>query len=740
VSARADGSAPFRIPPHAREAYLRSRFHFGMGVREAAAAARISRGTGYRIEALVTDGAIDPAAELSPRNGRADKGRAPRNPKVAASPAGPAPGVDLVVPEPLRPVDLGELARAALEDFGLFRSWYLGRVRSPWQEEAARRMVEYLTTPRREFVVVNAPPGPGKSTLFTHDLIVWMICRDRRIRVLVGSRSEKLAAKYTGRIRRTLSRLTPPIPPEASVKRGLAVPARGVLSLDYGRFAPLSTQRWGTQREVWSKLEMTVATLDEEAPTDKEATVTAFGFDTKKLGPRYDLIVWDDLVDARTARSMDASANLASDYEDEGETRLDPGGLLILQGQRLRANDLYRHCLDKLVPVMLDDTPGVDYDPGLVVGELAPGPGEEEEDENAPIYKEKVLPHDVEYGGIPVRLAGGPGAGELLGWRHKYHHVVYPAHFEDRCTGAHGRDAPAALDPERPGGCLLDPVRLPWYELMGHASANPTRFRVLYQQEDVDPEGVLVRHIWIDGGRDPATGEEYPGCWDTERGRGDIPHGAPLTARSVMSIDPSPSNWWAFQWWLYDPPTERQWLVDLVRRTAAAPDFVDWDYDGERWVGMLEEWWARSVRLGRRITHVIVEDNAAQRFLFAYAHVKRWSQERSVSVIPHNTGPIKTDPDRGPEILKSHYRFGRVRLPGNFAAGGREVSNPLVAEVTRYPDGTTDDQVMAQWFLNYQAARIWPKRQTENVTRLRRPSWLAADTEARVHPLFARSS
>ena len=61
-------------------------------------------------------------------------------------------------------------AQRALEDFGYFRQRYFARSTSPWAEEAAYKILELANSPQKEYVVVNCPPGVGKSTFFTHDL------------------------------------------------------------------------------------------------------------------------------------------------------------------------------------------------------------------------------------------------------------------------------------------------------------------------------------------------------------------------------------------------------------------------------------------------------------------------------------------------------------------------------------------------------------------------------------------
>ena len=87
-------------------------------------------------------------------------------------------------------------AQHGKEDFAFFREYYLGRVPSPWQVEAALELVKLLESEEKEFVVVNVPPGAGKSTLF-HDVAVWAIVRDRKIRIMIGSVSQNMAKLYS---------------------------------------------------------------------------------------------------------------------------------------------------------------------------------------------------------------------------------------------------------------------------------------------------------------------------------------------------------------------------------------------------------------------------------------------------------------------------------------------------------------------------------------------------------------
>ena len=273
--------------------------------------------------------------------------------------------------EPLAPSEYSNEALAALEDFAYFRKRYFGRDATPWQEQAANQLLERLETPHKEFVVVNCPPGSGKSTLFAHDIPVWMATRNRSLRCMIGSYTERQAVQYIGRIRRTFTRKTP------------IAGAESTLIKDFGGFRPLL-------RDLWRVNEFIIAQAGEVDYSEKEPSFAAYGYDSAFLGGRFDLIVWDDLVDKHVLRSRDAIENMERWFGDEAETRTEPGGLFVLQGQRMAKSDLYRHALD-------------------------------------------------------LKLEDGSN---------KYHHICYRAHDDDRCEGAHGTDAPfwpdgCLLDPVR---------------------------------------------------------------------------------------------------------------------------------------------------------------------------------------------------------------------------------------------------------------------------------------------------
>jgi hypothetical protein len=588
---------------------------------------------------------------------------------------------DLPPPRPFE--ELGDEALAALADFGLFRRRYLGRGPSPWQEDAAHRVLGLLLGAQvrrdREYLVLNAPPGAGKSTLW-HDVCVWMICRDRRVRILYGSRTTPQAMKYTRRIRRTLQQRGIVWPREEDLKAGLAVVPQASLVDDFGRFKPLGR----FDSDVWQQGGFTVAQVGEQLTDEKEPTVTAFGFDSDYLGMRVDLAIWDDLVDLANARTVEVVSALQETWDLVAEPRIDPGGLNVLQGQRLRHNDLYRYNLDKLRA----------RDEELL----------DEKDEEE-LTEEDFVP--------------------------KYHHIVYRAHDEERCRGRHKRSDPP-WHPAGGDGCLLEPRRVPWRDLKTLMATHPDVFAVVFQQQDLDPGSALIQKVWVDGGKDER-GTSFVGCWDEERALWELPPPAAMEPPNhfAVVVDPSPSNWWACQLWLYNPASEKRYLIALDRRRMDAPEFLDWDRDHGRFVGFLEEWWVKAERMGIKLRHVVVEVNIAQKWLLQYDHAVRWQIFRGVNFTKHQSTSTKLDDDLGIPSVKDLWRSGRIRLPGADMES-RTQSMLLVNEMLhwqrleskdRRKAVMTDDQVMAHWFFEFTLPRLAPKRDAGRPSQ-RMPSWI----------------
>ena len=594
------------------------------------------------------------------RDAEADK--APRNYIAAEEALGEqsvigVPNYEDLIPE----------AQAAYDNIEIFARRYFGIVLQPWQIEATERIMGLMETEYEEYAVINAPPGCGKSTFFAKVLPAWATIRNRAIRGMIGSSSQRLAEWYSRRLRSELDRSHPVRAELNDVRLGLAVDAEATIQEDFGMFKPDST-------EIWRSEAFTVLQQGDVPLSQKEPTWSAFGMDSGFLGGRFDLVIWDDVYDPRKMRSADSREDMRRWWDEVAETRLEPGGLLILQGQRMSADDIYRYALDKVAP-----------------------PDELElEDE--------------------INVEDAPAE-----WR-KYHHLKYPVHYEDRCKGDHKPDA--APWPE---GCLLYPRRLPWRRLRHIKAQTPDRFEVLYQQSDVNPSNVLVDPLWVTGGKG-ADGVEHPGCWDEDRDLWELPEGISDDLFVIATADPSPSQFWALQCWAYNPHTEYRYLLESYRRKMDAPSFLDWSHENQSFSGVAEDWWQITKEMGRPITHWVVEANAAQKFIMQYDHFRRWAALRNVQLVPHYThSRNKGDPKYGVQMLAPLWRVGRIRLPGKQNTEARPHSLMLVNEVTRWnAEGTgarTDDCVMAQWFLEHNLEKLYTPAIVNS--KQWRPTWMA---------------
>jgi len=281
------------------------------------------------------------------------------------------------IPSPFEWEKLSDTAKEMLKDFNCFSELALCRHPAAWRLEAAQRSVEYLKNKEeRDFVVANVFPGSGKSTLWTLDIPLWLVCGGgtldpsygRALRFMLGHESKIVSTHYVLRVRRLLE-LTRPYYDKEQQRR-----AEVCLAREFGRFKP-DTQHG--EESIWRSDQFLVAQLTDIDLYEKEPTFQAASRESGFLGERVDYSVWDDLVTSKSMKTPETADAIAKWFEDEAETRVEPGGVLWLVGQRLGPLDLFRNRLDKQ---WVDDD---------------------------------GQPHQ------------------------KYHHIVFPAHNESTCDGTH---------------------------------------------------------------------------------------------------------------------------------------------------------------------------------------------------------------------------------------------------------------------------------------------------------------
>lgn len=560
---------------------------------------------------------------------------------------------------------LNKLAQRAVEDFDVFGRRYMGRIYMPWQIDASNTVIEKLVSPRREFVVINCPPAVGKTTLFAHDIPLWLTVRDRSIRGLLGHMGSRTAGRYVNRLRRTLARPGRFVPQQSEIEAGRARKPMASLVEDFGRFKPLV-------RDLWTANEFIVEQFDRQSVVEKEATWTSYGMDSDSIGNRFRFINWDDLVTTRMLRSPTQIEDQRTWWVTEAEERLEPGGVLLLVGQRLGPTDLYRYCLD--MEVIADRVAEVDGDAELTVVEP-----------------------EVEK---------------------RYTQIIFQAHNEAACAEQHD---PAFALPQ-PHGCLLDPVRQPWRDISAKMQRRDGTYETVLQQLDVAPHEMLVHKAWLYGGED-MDGSVAPGCWDRDRAYGQPPqrsidhlNGSPrVPLLSYACVDPSGANYWAVEHWLYDAEDDVDFLVWIEKRKLQINEVLTWNFSQNYHEGMLEDMQKRACAIGYPLEYVVLEINAMNRWASQQDIWRMWEAKHNIRTIPHNTqGANKGDPELGVEAMCNRYRFGKIRLPGKVRYDEMQCM-PLVAELTTATtsNGTgrnAGDALMASWFGFYQREAMMRRR------------------------------
>lgn len=272
-----------------------------------------------------------------------------------------------------------------------------------------------------------------------------------------------------------------------------------------------------------------------------------------------------------------------------------------------------------------------------------------------------------------LRMTRLPGAPKL------WHTIRYPAVL-DWGNPAEGVPPKVLWPQEKPFEELMEQ-----YELLGQDG-----FECLYQQNPHSEHRRLIQEAWIHGDADA------PGCLDRDRTWGSPGSSSPASGVWVraISVDPSPTAYWGI----------------VVADVAFAPGLREFEtvlLEVLRDKLQLRE---ANEQLDRMIAtyrpeYLIVEKNLAHFWL----QTPEFQQiSRRVRVRPHTTTrESKNDAHFGISSLAMDFRAGRVRFP--YAdAESRRMSDLLINEAMVYPQGDTDDVLMALWFLKYNARALVP--------------------------------
>jgi predicted phage terminase large subunit-like protein len=205
--------------------------------------------------------------------------------------------------------DLGDRERY-LQDTVAFDTEILGLDVEPFHLEADRTLEKHRN------VLWNAPVGHGKSTKFGFARAVHEICRDRDIRIILGSKSLPRARDLLRRIRTELEH------------------NERLISL----FGPFRDPK------MWSGEQFQVLGREKN---QKEPTVTATGLHGAVEGVRGDLGILDDVIDIKSMTSQLEREEAKRWLDNTLIPRLEPEARCWVVGTRWHPEDLYDHILKK---------------------------------------------------------------------------------------------------------------------------------------------------------------------------------------------------------------------------------------------------------------------------------------------------------------------------------------------------------------------------------------------------------
>lgn len=164
----------------------------------------------------------------------------------------------------------------------------------------------------RKLIVV--PRGCFKSSLCSVAYPIWLLNRNPNLRVLITSELYTNSKNFVREIRNHLE--------------------RGMLRTVFGDY----------HSNVWNEGEIVIA---QRTKTLKEASVTAGGMGTIKVGQHYDVVIMDDVSSHDNVKTPELAQKVI-DYYRYMQSILEPHGEMVIVGTRYAANDLYGHILDGL--------------------------------------------------------------------------------------------------------------------------------------------------------------------------------------------------------------------------------------------------------------------------------------------------------------------------------------------------------------------------------------------------------
>lgn len=243
--------------------------------------------------------------------------------------------------------NIPRLREEALSDPAKFAEWPIGLTLPPHQREWLRLSQLYKTDPKYRKIIVLAPTGSGKTTVWDVVLPIYELCLNRGLKVgLVGSSAYNVRPKL------------------AAISRQLLDNEDLIAAYGYRdsedkeqtpRFQPKKATRW---------------TIDEirvvGASTDAHSidpSIACFGWESKMEGRHWDLFVGDDVTDYIEVQSGIYREQQRAWYENVVKHRMKPNAREFWIGTRSHAGDLLGYLMDSGEYTVIDEPQAIVIDP-----------------------------------------------------------------------------------------------------------------------------------------------------------------------------------------------------------------------------------------------------------------------------------------------------------------------------------------------------------------------------------------
>ena len=545
----------------------------------------------------------------------------------------------------LAAAELAGIKKTLLEDPVLFIEFFSGL-----RIDAFQRLVLRTVTLEKRLILL-LPATHGKSTLIAKWYVIWRICQNPNIRIIVVMKSDKEVQQYAGGIRAELA-------------------GNHKLIKFFGPFVP-------TGREAkWTNDAFNVRgrQIREVQPTVEFASSKSID---QVLGHRCDEFLCDDIVTPKSINTQE----LRDEQENQFSMGIDTGPVYLWD--QVLGEDGEPE-LDSEGFVQFINKPDDIYWPRL-------------KPYGVPIFYEKSLLEGTVFhvddlfhrkGGSPLEMT----PGVLYKGNDPTFKVMYFDCYK------HDENNEPTDEPLWAARWTLRKLR------EKEATMGAQNFARRFRNIALDEGSTVFKRFWITGG--DLGDVEFPGCYNRVRSFGELPPTPPEHDPKwfwSLGVDPSTgrknegASWTAFVLLAVDlrAPVRKRYLMDVYREQMGFEDIQSWMLDGDKFASPpIEGFWTQyKYNIG------VIEKTSAQNWFMLSPRRSSFEMEHPVKLVGMDTqAGNKWDPISGVSSMQSMVRDGLLDIP-YATPTDKEKARQFVEQLLSFPMGIYD-YAMAMWFAN----------------------------------------